>query len=103
MVRTALLNALVLAFALEISMCEMHRVLVVQSLPMTRKKKASIEANRRMTTREMAGELDTSNSTVCLHLQQHGDIDELDVWVPHELKEIPPHRTYCHLRGCSVL
>lgn len=50
--------------------------------------KALIETNRRMTTREIAEKLDISNSTVYLHLQQLGYVNKLDVWVPHELKEI---------------
>ena len=50
--------------------------------------KALIKTNWHMTTREIVEKLDILNSTVCLHLQQLGYVNKLNIWVPHELKEI---------------
>ncbi|XP_066152028.1 histone-lysine N-methyltransferase SETMAR-like [Euwallacea fornicatus] len=47
--------------------------------------KALVEANRCMTSRK---KLNISNTTVSLHLKKLGYVSKLDVWVPHELKEI---------------
>ena len=55
--------------------------------------KALIQTNRRMTTQEIPEKLDILNSTVYLHLQELGYVNNLDVWVSHELKEI-------HLNKC---
>ncbi|XP_025264307.1 histone-lysine N-methyltransferase SETMAR-like [Camponotus floridanus] len=45
--------------------------------------KALIDANRRITTREIAERLNLSNSTVHDHLKRLGLISKLDIWVPH--------------------
>lgn len=49
--------------------------------------KALIEANRRITTREIAARLNLSNSTVHDHMKRLGFVSKLDIWVPHALKE----------------
>uniref|UniRef100_V9IC99 Histone-lysine N-methyltransferase SETMAR n=1 Tax=Apis cerana TaxID=7461 RepID=V9IC99_APICE len=49
--------------------------------------KALIEANRRITTREIATRLNLSNSTVHDHMKRLGFVSKLDIWVPHVLKE----------------
>ncbi|GFU33507.1 histone-lysine N-methyltransferase SETMAR [Trichonephila clavipes] len=49
--------------------------------------KALIEANRRITTREIGLRLNLSNSTVYDHLKGLGFSPKLDVWVPHVLTE----------------
>jgi len=49
--------------------------------------KALIDANRRITTREIAERLNLSNSTVRDHLKRLGLISKLDIWVPHVLTE----------------
>lgn len=49
--------------------------------------KALIDANRRITTREIAERLNLSNSTVHDHLKRLGLISKLDIWVPHVLTE----------------
>lgn len=54
--------------------------------------KALIDANRRITTREIAERLNLSNSTVHDHLKRLGLISKLDIWVPHVLTE----RNLCH-------
>ncbi|EZA51242.1 Histone-lysine N-methyltransferase SETMAR, partial [Ooceraea biroi] len=50
--------------------------------------KALVDANRRITTREIAEKLNLSNSTVYDHLKRLGFVSKLDIWVPHNLKEI---------------
>jgi ATP/maltotriose-dependent transcriptional regulator MalT len=49
--------------------------------------KALIDANRRITTREIAERLNLSNSTVHDHLKRLGLISKLDICVPHVLTE----------------
>jgi len=49
--------------------------------------KALIDANRRITTREIAERLTLSNSVVHHHLKRLGFISKLDIWVPHILTE----------------
>lgn len=49
--------------------------------------KALIDANRRITTREISKRLKLSNSTVHDHLKRLGLISKLDIWVPHVLTE----------------
>ena len=49
--------------------------------------KALVDANRRITTREIAERLNLSNSTVHNHLKRIGLISKLDIWVPHALTE----------------
>lgn len=50
--------------------------------------KALIESNPRYTTQEIAETLNIGQSTVHDHLKKLGFVSKLDVWVPHELKEI---------------
>ncbi|KZC14623.1 Histone-lysine N-methyltransferase SETMAR [Dufourea novaeangliae] len=49
--------------------------------------KALVEANRRITTREFAGRLNLSNSTVHVYLKQLSIVSKLDIWGPQVLKE----------------
>ena len=49
--------------------------------------KASIDANRRVTTREIAEKLNLSNSTVHDHVKRLCLILKLDTWAPHVLTE----------------
>uniref|UniRef100_A0A0N5CCE7 HTH_48 domain-containing protein n=1 Tax=Strongyloides papillosus TaxID=174720 RepID=A0A0N5CCE7_STREA len=61
----------------------------------------AVEANPRVTIRELAGELNVSKTTVSNHLKEIGKTKELDKWVPHELNyyqklyryedEVPKH------------
>ncbi|GFW48364.1 histone-lysine N-methyltransferase SETMAR [Trichonephila clavipes] len=57
--------------------------------------KALVDANRRVTTREIGLRLNLSNSTVCDHLKGLGLSSKLDVWVPHVLTERIASQT-CH-------
>lgn len=50
--------------------------------------KAVINSEHHSTTREIADQLNISHTTVENHLKQLGYVNKLDVWVPHELKEI---------------
>ncbi|GFU63215.1 histone-lysine N-methyltransferase SETMAR [Trichonephila clavipes] len=62
--------------------------------------KAFVDANRRITTREIGLRLNLSNSTVYDHLKGLGLSSKLDVWVPHVLTE----RNLCHCIGvCDSL
>ncbi|GFX16415.1 histone-lysine N-methyltransferase SETMAR [Trichonephila clavipes] len=49
--------------------------------------KAFMDANRRITTREIELRLNLSNSTVYDHLKYLGLSSKLDVWVPHVLTQ----------------
>ncbi|GFX34453.1 histone-lysine N-methyltransferase SETMAR [Trichonephila clavipes] len=49
--------------------------------------KALVDANRRITAREIGLRLNLSNSTVYDHLKGLGLSSKLDVWVPHILTE----------------
>lgn len=49
---------------------------------------ALIESNPRMTTREVSETLQISKSSVGSHLKKLGFVSKLDMWLPHELKEI---------------
>ncbi|GFS54710.1 histone-lysine N-methyltransferase SETMAR [Trichonephila clavipes] len=49
--------------------------------------KALVDANRRITTREIGLRLNLSNSTVYDHLKGLGLSSKLDVWVHHVLRE----------------
>ena len=49
---------------------------------------ALIEANRHVTVRELAEKTNASIGTVHEHVKKLGLVKKLDVWVPHELKEI---------------
>jgi [histone H3]-lysine36 N-dimethyltransferase SETMAR len=62
--------------------------------------KALIDANRRITTREIAERLSLSNSTVHDHLKRLGLISKLDIWVLHVLTE----RNLCRrVNVCDLL
>lgn len=50
--------------------------------------KSIIATNRHSTTREIAEKLNVSHTCIEKHLQQLGFSKKLDIWVPHELKEI---------------
>ncbi|GFY26082.1 mariner transposase [Trichonephila clavipes] len=50
--------------------------------------KTSVDANQRITTREIGLRLNLSNSTVYDHLKGLGLSSKFDVWVPHVLTEI---------------
>ena len=54
--------------------------------------KAIIESNRHITVREIAKQLNVSHTTIenHIHVRRLGIIKKLDIWVPHELKEIHP-------------
>ena len=46
-----------------------------------------LEENPRQSTRELAQKLNTSQSTVCRHLEKLGKVSKLGVWVPYKLSE----------------
>jgi len=50
--------------------------------------KALVQANKHSTVRKLATALKVSVESVHDHLKSLGFVKELDVWVPHELKEI---------------
>jgi len=62
--------------------------------------KALIESNPRYTTREIAETLKIQHSTVHDHLKKLGYASKLDIWVPHELKEV--HLT-ARINICDML
>lgn len=49
---------------------------------------ALLDENRRYSTRKMSDKLSVSHTTVESHLKKLGYVSKLDVWVPHNLKEI---------------
>ena len=49
--------------------------------------KSLVECNARQSTRELADKLNTSQSTICCHLEKMGKVSKLGVWVPHALSE----------------
>ena len=49
--------------------------------------KSLVECNAHQSTRELADKLNTSQSTICCHLEEMGKISKLGVWVPHALSE----------------
>ncbi|GFX97737.1 histone-lysine N-methyltransferase SETMAR [Trichonephila clavipes] len=62
--------------------------------------KALVDANRRITTREIGSRLNLLNSTVYDHLKCLGLSLKLDVWVPHVITE----RNLCHrINVCDSL
>jgi hypothetical protein len=62
--------------------------------------KALIDANRRITTREIAERLNLSNSIVHDHLKRLGLLSKLDIWVPHVIME----RNLCRcVNVCDLL
>ena len=54
--------------------------------------KAIIESNRHITVREIAKQLNVSHTTIenNVQIRRLGLVKKLDIWVPHELKEIHP-------------
>lgn len=58
------------------------------------KLKTIIEADPLKTTREVAKELNVSQSTIVRHLKQIGKVKKLDKWVPHELNENQKNRRF---------
>ena len=50
--------------------------------------KAIIESNHHITVREIAKQLNVSQTTIENHIRCLGLVKKLDIWVPHELKEI---------------
>lgn len=50
--------------------------------------KAIIESDRHITVREIADRLNVSHTTIEYRLKSLGIVKKLDIWVPHELKEI---------------
>ncbi|XP_011638278.1 histone-lysine N-methyltransferase SETMAR-like [Pogonomyrmex barbatus] len=62
--------------------------------------KALIESNPRYTTREIVETLNIHHSSVHDHLKKLGYVSKLDVWVPHELKEV--HLT-ARINICDIL
>lgn len=59
-----------------------------------------VEANPRLTTREMSKALDCDHSTVVRHLAAIGKVSKINVWVPHDLKERDKLR---RIEACSEL
>lgn len=62
--------------------------------------KALMDSNPRYTTREVAEILNMSNSSVYNHLKTLGYTNKLDIWVPHELKEV---HLMARLNICDML
>ena len=50
--------------------------------------KAIIESNRHITVRAIAKRLSVSQTTIENHIKRLGDVKNLGIWVPHDLKEI---------------
>ena len=50
--------------------------------------KAIIESDRHVTVREIEEMLKIPKSTIDRHIQRLGLVNKLDIWIPHELKEI---------------
>ena len=50
--------------------------------------KALVECNARHSTREVVDNLNTSQSTICRHLEKMGKVSKLGIWVPHALSEM---------------
>ncbi|XP_014614689.1 PREDICTED: histone-lysine N-methyltransferase SETMAR-like [Polistes canadensis] len=50
--------------------------------------KTIIEADRHVTTREIAEKVNVSHTTIENHLKRVGLVKKLDIWVLHDLKEI---------------
>ena len=51
-------------------------------------KETIIESDRHVTVREVEKILKIPKSTIDLHIQRLGLVKKLDIWIPHELKEI---------------
>ena len=61
--------------------------------------KAIIESIRHITVREIAKQLNVSHTTIENHMRRLQLVKKLDIWVPHELKEI--HLTQ-HINICDT-
>ena len=55
---------------------------------MVTKIKAIIASDRHVTVREIEEMLKIPKSTIGRHIQRLGFVKKLDIWIPHELKEI---------------
>ena len=49
--------------------------------------KSLVECNAHQSTQELADKLNTSEYTICRHLEKMGKVSKLGVWVPHALSE----------------
>ena len=49
--------------------------------------KSLVECNARQSTQELADKLNTSQSTICRHLEKMRQVSKLGIWVPHALSE----------------
>ena len=49
--------------------------------------KSLVECNACQSTQELADKLNTSQSTICRHLEKMGKVNKLGVWIPHALSE----------------
>ena len=49
--------------------------------------KALVDCNACQSTQELADKLNTSQSTICCHLEKIGKVSKLGVWLPHALSE----------------
>ncbi|KAK6765080.1 hypothetical protein RB195_025132 [Necator americanus] len=56
--------------------------------------KATVEADPRKTTRDIAKELNVDHTTVVRHLKQIGMTKKLDKWATHELTESQKNRRF---------
>ena len=50
--------------------------------------KAIIESNRHITVREIAKYLNVTHTAIENHIRCLGLVKKLDIWLPHDLKEI---------------
>lgn len=62
--------------------------------------KALIEADTRITVRELATDLNVSIGTISQHIKAIGKVKKLDKWIPHELNEKQKNR---RMEVCSAL
>ena len=56
--------------------------------------KVLVEADPRITVRELAVEINVDHSTVARHLKQIGNAKKLEKWVPYELNENEKNRRF---------
>lgn len=60
--------------------------------------KAIIDSDRHSTTREIAKKLNVSHTCIQKKLKQLGYVKKLNLWIPHQLKEIHSQRiSFCNL------
>jgi len=62
--------------------------------------KAMVEADPRLTVREIAAELQVHPSAIGKHMKEIGKVKKLDKWIPHELSS---HNQLCRYEICSAL